>query len=102
MRLGVCYYPEQWPEERWQIDAKLMRNLGLRIVRIGGFSWTKLEPAKGNFQWSWLDEVIKVFSTEGIEIVIVTPTAKPPPWLIHEYPEIVKKSEFGIKENFCG
>lgn len=101
MRLGVCYYPEQWPQERWQIDAKLMRNLGLRIVRVGGFSWSKLEPAKGNYQWSWLDEIIKIFSTEGLEIVIVTPTAKPPTWLIKEYPEIVKKSEFGYIEGFC-
>jgi len=107
MRLGVCYYPEQWPEDRWQIDAKLMRNLGLRIVRLGGFSWTKLEPEKGNFRWSWLDELIKVFSSEGIEIVIVTPTAKPPNWLVNEFPEIVRKSnnsfysDIETRESYC-
>jgi len=107
MRLGVCYYPEQWSEDRWQIDAKLMRNLGLRIVRLGGFSWTKLEPEKGNFRWSWLDELIKVFSSEGIEIVIVTPTAKPPNWLVNEFPEIVRKSnnsfysDIETRESYC-
>ena len=107
MRLGVCYYPEQWPEERWTVDAKLMHDLGLKIVRIGGFSWSKVEPQKGNFQWTWLDKLIQTFSSEGLDVVLSTPTAKPPIWLINENPDILVKSEntFGkdlkSKLNIC-
>jgi beta-galactosidase len=104
MRLGVCYYPEQWPEDRWQVDAKLMHNLGLKIVRIGEFSWSKLEPAKGNYVWDHLDALIDILSSEGLEVVLATPTAKPPLWLVNENPDVRvlsrnvsdAKSKFGI------
>ena len=26
---GADYYPEHWPKDRWETDAKLMRELGL-------------------------------------------------------------------------
>ena len=42
--LGTCYYPEHWPEDLWQTDAEQMINLGLKWVRIGEFSWSRLEP----------------------------------------------------------
>ena len=35
--LGVCYYPEHWPEEIWDRDAQLMAETGLTWVRIGIF-----------------------------------------------------------------
>lgn len=36
--LGVCYYPEHWPEENWADDARRMAKLGLSWVRIGEFA----------------------------------------------------------------
>jgi beta-galactosidase len=45
--LGVCYYPEHWPESQWQSDAEQMAALGLRYVRIGEFAWSRLEPVRG-------------------------------------------------------
>ncbi len=82
MRLGVCFYPEQWPAERWQIEAKIMRELGLRIVRIGDFSWSKIEPSQGKYQWQWMDLLIEKLSAEGLQIVLSTPVSSPPPWLL--------------------
>ena len=41
---GVCYYPEHWPQSKWQEDAQMMAELGLTYVRIGEFAWSKLEP----------------------------------------------------------
>ncbi len=29
LELGVCYYPEQWPREKWEEDARRMAELGL-------------------------------------------------------------------------
>ena len=56
--LGVCYYPEHWPETQWTEDAKQMRDIGLSWVRIGEFAWSRIEPKPGNFQWDWLDRAV--------------------------------------------
>ena len=58
--LGVCYYPEQWPEGLWAEDARRMTELSLSWVRIGEFAWSKIEPSEGVFDWSWLDRAISV------------------------------------------
>ena len=42
--LGVCYYPEHWPEAQWAEDAARMADLGLTWVRIGEFAWSRMEP----------------------------------------------------------
>ena len=47
--LGTCYYPEHWPDDLWQTDAEKMANLGLKWVRIGEFSWSRLEPKENDF-----------------------------------------------------
>ena len=58
VRLGVAYYPEQWPEERWAIDARMMADAGIGIVRMAEFSWSLLEPQRGAFEFAWLDRAI--------------------------------------------
>ena len=52
--LGTCYYPEHWPEDLWQTDAEQMINLGLKWVRIGEFSWSRLEPKENEFSFCLL------------------------------------------------
>ena len=59
-QLGTCYYPEHWPREQWQEDAKRMVALGLSWVRIGEFSWGIIEPQPNELHWEWLDEAIQV------------------------------------------
>ena len=86
--LGVCYYPEHWPEAMWAEDARRMRELGIGFVRIGEFAWSRIEPRRGEFQWAWLDRAFATLGAEGLKIVLGTPTATPPKWLMDEYPEI--------------
>lgn len=81
MHLGVAYYPEQWPEARWATDARLMAEMGLTYVRIGEFSWALLEPAEGRFEFDWLARAIETLHAAGLQVVLGTPTAAPPPWL---------------------
>jgi len=81
MRLGVCYYPEHWPEDRWARDAAWFRGLGLSIVRMAEFGWGRMEPVQGRFAWDWLDRAVEAFAAEGFEVVLGTPTAAPPRWL---------------------
>ncbi len=90
MKFGVCYYPEHWPQTRWPQDARMMRELGLEIVRIAEFAWTKLEPTPGQYDWSWLDEAIGVLAAAGLDIVLGTPTVTPPAWLTRAHPEILR------------
>lgn len=85
MRVGVDYYPEHWEEERWRTDARLMREAGISVVRLAEFSWCKLEPEEGKYDFSWLDRALDVLYGEGIQAVLGTPTATPPAWLHQRY-----------------
>jgi beta-galactosidase GanA len=67
MKLGVCYYPEHWPQERWPEDARLMRKIGLSLVRIADFAWVAIEPREGEFTWDWLDQAVGVLAAEGLQ-----------------------------------
>jgi beta-galactosidase len=107
MKLGVCYYPEQWPHERWPEDARLMREAGLSLVRIAEFAWVAMEPKEGEFNWDWLDRAIDVLSAESLQVVLSTPTASPPPWLCQAYPDILpvdaqgRRRRCGSRRHYC-
>ena len=90
MKIGVDYYPEQWDKSMWSHDAELMAQTGVKLVRIGEFAWSKLEPQDGVFDFEWLDEVISIFSRYKIEVVLCTPTNCPPLWLYQAYPETIR------------
>lgn len=98
--LGVCYYPEHWPESWWEKDARRMRALGISYVRIGEFAWSRLEPTRGAFDFGWLDRAIDTLAAAGLKVVLGTPTATPPKWLMDEYPEIAPVDEQGRVRGF--
>ena len=89
MKLGVCYYPEQWDRAHWRDDAKRMAAMGLSVVRIAEFAWALMEPREGEFEWAWLDEAVDTLAEAGLEVVLGTPTAVPPRWLTERYPEVL-------------
>jgi beta-galactosidase len=107
VRLGVAYYPEQWPEERWPIDAQMMAEAGIGVVRMAEFSWSKLEPQRGAFESGWLDRAVSLMAENGIDIVLGTPTAAPPGWLSAEHPDILRVDgdgrvfPFGHRRQYC-
>lgn len=83
---GSDYNPEQWPEEVWEQDVALMLEAGVTMVSLGIFSWARLEPREGEFDFGWLDRVIDLLHGSGIRIDLGTPTASPPAWFFHDYP----------------
>jgi beta-galactosidase len=87
--IGVCYYPEHWPENMWSRDAQRMRDLGLTYVRIGEFAWGRIEKSEGEFTWEWMDRAIETLGSAGLKVVLGTPSATPPKWLCVKYPEIL-------------
>lgn len=100
MRLGVCYYPEHWPESQWASDAARMKALGLSLVRIGEFAWSRIEPSPGHYEWDWLDRAIDTLAGAGLEVCLGTPTATPPKWLIDAEPGILCCDAHGRPRHF--
>ena len=98
--LGVCYYPEHWAETVWASDAKRMVDSGLSWVRIGEFSWAKIEPEPGKFEWEWLDHAIETLGSSGLQIVLGTPTATPPRWMLDKHPDMLAHNSSGIIRKF--
>ena len=105
--LGVCYYPEHWPEEKWAEDATRMAALGLTWVRIGEFAWSRMEPEPGRFDWDWLDRAIAVLGGAGLQVVLGTPTATPPRWMLEKHPDMLavdaqgRARGFGSRRHYC-
>ena len=105
--LGVCYYPEHWPESRWPVDARLMREAGIGYVRVGEFAWSRLEPDPGRYDFDWLRRAIDALHAEGLKVVLGTPTATPPKWLVDRMPDMVpvgadgRVRGFGSRRHYC-
>jgi len=99
-RLGVCYYPEHWPEDNWAHDAQRMYAMGIRTVRIGEFAWSRLEATPGNLTLDWLTRAINTLHTAGLEIVLGTPSATPPRWMLDKYPDMLAVDEHGTPRGF--
>lgn len=84
---GVDYYPEQWSESLWEVDARRMQECGVNVARIGEFAWALMEPQEGTFDFALFDRAVTVLARYGIKTIMGTPTATPPKWLTQKYPE---------------
>jgi beta-galactosidase len=96
--LGTAWYPEQWPESRWDADLELMQKAGIHMVRVGEFAWAKMEPTEGQYDFDWLGRAITAASKHGIYTVLGTPSAAPPAWLTQKYPETLRIKEDGRQD----
>ena len=105
--LGVCYYPEHWPEDGWADDARRMAEAGLSWVRIGEFAWSRMEPEPGKLDFEWLDRAIETLGQAGLKVILGTPTATPPRWMLTKHPDMVAIDEdgkprgFGSRRHYC-
>ena len=100
MYFGVAYYPEHWPRDRWEVDAKLMREAGVNGVRMGEFAWSKIEPAEGEYDFEWLDEAISLLAGHGIKTMLCTSSRTPPPRIFAQDPEIRNTRADGHTANY--
>ena len=106
---GGDYNPEQWldTKEIWDEDMKLMKLANCNEMTVGIFSWAKLEPKEGEYDFSFLDEIIEKVYANGGRIVLATPSASRPRWLAEKYPEVLRVSAdgqrygFGARHNHC-
>lgn len=107
MYIGADYYPEHWPRERWETDARLMRKAGFNVTRLAEFAWVMMEPEEGRYEFGWLEEALAVLGNEGISAILCTPTAVAPAWAPRKYPEIMKQNQdgsrsmWGVRKDQC-
>jgi beta-galactosidase len=105
--LGVCYYPEHLPSDYWATDFDSMREVGIRIVRVGEFAWSRLEPEPGEYRFSWLEQILDLAESKSVAIVLGTPTSAPPKWLVDQIPDMVavdangQRKGFGSRRHYC-
>jgi beta-galactosidase len=97
--LGAAWYPEQWPESRWDADLDLMEAAHINFVRVGEFAWSTMEPAEGKYQLDWLEHAVRAAERHHIAVVMGTPSAAPPAWLTTKYPETLRTKVDGSKDS---
>jgi len=93
--MGSAWYPEQWSETRWEEDLRLMEAANLKVVRVGEFAWSRMEPSEGHYDFDWLERAIGLAAKHHIVSVLGTPTATPPAWLTQKYPDTLRVEESG-------
>ncbi|WP_166982635.1 beta-galactosidase [Paramicrobacterium fandaimingii] len=94
---GGDYNPEQWSRDVWVEDIALMRRAAVNTVSLGIFSWALLEPREGEYDVTWLDDIIALLHEAGIGFFLATPTASPPPWFTRAYPDALPVRADGTK-----
>ncbi|MBR5409728.1 MAG: beta-galactosidase [Clostridia bacterium] len=106
---GGDYNPDQWirTKEIWSEDMRLMDLAGINSATVGIFSWSMLEPREGEFDFSWLDEVMDMLHVHGKKAILATPSGARPVWLAKKAPEVLRvdesgvRNEYGVRHNHC-
>jgi beta-galactosidase len=93
--VGTDWYPEQWPESRWETDLQMMEAAHLQVVRVAEFAWSRMEPSEGQFDFGWLERAIRLAEKHHLAVVLGTPTAAPPAWLTQKYPDTLRMEADG-------
>jgi beta-galactosidase len=107
MRIGADYYPEHWPQERWETDATLMERAGFNVVRLAEFAWAFMEPQEHRFSFDLMDEALATLARHGVSAILGTPTGVMPAWVARKYPECLatdrngQRLTWGVRKNNC-
>lgn len=96
LTLGTCYYPEHWDKGLWREDLQRMLAVGIQVVRIAEFAWSKIELHEGEFDFTFFDEFLDLCEEVGMKVIMGTPTATPPAWLTEKYPEVLNANRDGV------
>jgi beta-galactosidase len=104
---GGDYNPDQWPEEVWAEDMRLMKLANCNTMSVAIFSWVKLEPEEGRYDFAWLDKVMDLLAENEAYAILATPSGARPAWLSQKYPEVLRvrpervRNLHGVRHNHC-
>lgn len=104
---GGDYNPDQWDAATIEEDMRLFKLAGVNLVTLPVFSWAKLEPSEGVYDFGWLDAILDKLWANGIRVCLATPTTAQPAWMSVQYPEVLpvdiagRKRTHGMRVFFC-
>ena len=106
---GGDYNPDQWLDrpDILDRDVELMQAAHVNCVSIAIFSWARLEPEDGVYDFAWLDEVIDRLWKGGIHVILATPSGARPAWMAQHHQEVLRvnphhqRMHFGHRHNHC-
>lgn len=104
---GGDYNPEQWPEESWEEDMRLMKLAHIDVVTLNVFSWAALQPSEDTYCFDKLDRIMDTVTKHGMKVCLATSTSAHPAWMARRYPDILRtefngmKRKFGSRHNSC-
>lgn len=96
---GGDYNPDQWSEETWDDDVRLMKKAGVNTVALAIFSWDRIQPQENRWEFGWLDRIIDKLGKAGIATDLASATATAPLWLYEKHPEVLPCDKFGHPVN---
>ena len=99
---GGDYNPEQWPEEVWKEDMRMMKKAHINIVTLNVFSWAALQSDETTYNFQKLDKIMKLVRENGLKVCMATSTAAHPAWMAKRYPDILRTEFNGMKRKFGG
>lgn len=96
---GGDYNPDQWSEETWDDDVRLMKKAGVNTVALAIFSWDRIQPQENRWDFGWLDRIIDKLGKAGIATDLASATATAPLWLYESHPEVLPRDKYGHPVN---
>lgn len=96
---GGDYNPDQWSEETWDDDVRLMKKAGVNTVALAIFSWDRIQPQENRWDFGWLDRIINKLGKAGIATDLASATATAPLWLYESHPEVLPRDKYGHPVN---
>lgn len=104
---GGDYNPEQWPEESWEEDMRLLKLAHIDIVTLNVFSWAMLQPDEDTYCFDKLDKIMALVKKNDLKVCLATATGAHPAWMARKHPDILRvdtngaRHKFGSRHNSC-
>lgn len=99
---GGDYNPEQWPEDTWEEDMRLLKLAHIDIVTLNVFSWASLQPDENTYCFEKLDKIMELVKKHGLKVCLATSTGAHPAWMARKYPDILRTEFNGMRRKFGG
>ncbi|MCX4322982.1 MAG: beta-galactosidase [Lachnospiraceae bacterium] len=104
---GGDYNPEQWSEDSWEEDMRLLKLAHIDIVTLNVFSWAMLQSDDDVYHFDKLDKIMELVKKHGMKVCLATSTGAHPAWMARKHPDILRveangmKRKFGSRHNSC-
>ncbi len=97
---GGDYNPEQWPEETWEDDFRLLQKARINIMTLNVFNWALLQPDETSYCFDKLDKVMELTQKYSIHVCLATSTGAHPAWMARKYPDILRVTQGGMRRKY--